>query len=173
MRFPKRAPRQVYRVFEEDEFLGDSAATPREVLAAEDDRPRGGPEMDLSRAERRRSRPLAAALLVAAAVSAGEIAVDGLSTLRRGRSRNATSSRPPTASSRAGKRPGRSYSARYHRRRPRSRVGAIRPARRTPAGRSVHDAGGGPIGLPVPPPPAEPSLAPNPGEFSFEREIAR
>jgi hypothetical protein len=181
MRWPRRTRREVYRVFDEQDFLGDGAvdapqlADLRPVAEAPRERSSAGRRRmrdRVSTAERRSLRPLAPALLLMAVIAAGAIAVDAVSTLMRGRPRSTEGSRP--ASSPAVPAPGRARPSpdRSHRARVRPRVRRHRLQGRS--GRRHR-----PLRLPrssavrmvaTPTKLESPRAEPNRGEFSFERQ---
>ena len=132
MRWPRRAPREVYRVFDEQDFLVseplDGPGGTEEPAARSFVQPSPGlgrfTEISLVPA-RLSPRTLVPALVLLAVIAAGAIALDAVSTLMRGRHRGVPRSRPAssrTASDHRASRPpsshpdaSRARSARRHR----------------------------------------------------------
>ncbi len=177
VRWRGRRPRQVYRVFDEHEFLGEdwrADAMDSDAPTAEHPRPGGGhgghPLNDGSR--RRPAQIVGAAFALIAIVAAGVIARDAIAPFRRGRLRPVAGSRlsslpprPPARRqgeqmrTRAGTLRHRMARGRGEPRPARTRVGARRPLLAMPGRTSEFPAG------------SMPATVPN--EFSFERRLVR
>ena len=172
MRLPKRAPRQVYRVYDEQEFLDEGPPpVPPAPTSQSEYLEREGPPYRTERARHqpdlRRRPPLAPALLAVAVLAAGAVALDAVSTLRRGRSRgraHAPVSRPGAAPG-----PGSAGAVRRHL----HRRGVRRPAdaairqtteRLGPRSRQILVGSGGSAAETL-----GQSPGPESGEFTFER----
>jgi len=171
MRFPRRAPRQVYRVLDEDDFLaGDPPPSgPPATTGSPGSAPGARTRRDFEPAGEPSRRPrarLAPALVLAALIAAGAIAVDAVSTLRRGRVRAGAKLRTPVPVPAITSPARRSAPPRRHRppRRAAHRV-------RTPQLGRPGDAGVGRNFAAVPI--AAPRASGAVGEFSFERRVAR
>jgi hypothetical protein len=171
MRIPRRSQRQVYRVYEEDEFLGRSS--PAETERSTEELPSRGPVTARARPaqEPGRARLLAAALIVLAVLAAGGLALDAVDAIRRGRTRSQTNPRPSAsaAASDSGRR-GRS-GRRGLGRRGHSRPGAARSRRLPPRQDDGRVFEPQPVES-APYRPADTVAQPGTGEFSFERRIA-
>lgn len=171
MRLPKRAPRQVYRVYDEQEFFDEgpppdppalvsqSGHIEREAPPYRNDRAGQAPDLH-------RPLPLARALLVVAVLAAGAVAFDAVSTLRRGRSRGRTHA--PVSRPGAARGLHSANTVVRHVRRGVRRPGdsAIRRTTGRPGPRSgqiLVGAGGSQVQR------LERSASPETGEFSFER----
>jgi hypothetical protein len=180
VRWPRRTRREVYRVFDDEDFLGDGdvdapqfadvppvADAPRELA--------GGGRRRIGAASSgtavRSFRPLAPALLLLAVIAAGAIAVDAVSTRMQRRPRSTEGSRParsPVAPDRA-----RASSNRTPRTRVRRRARRRVVTRRIRRGHLPQSVPSHSVVQPLPalPQPEAAQAEPSRGEFSFEGQV--